>query len=141
MPVRWRPKRKRTCVKDVLAAHPANKPDCLRAAGYIHALARHQDERARLWLLRPHPDCGPVAMIEEGSIGFHPAIPNAPRWVYHVCVETDDHCVCTLTGPDGAPKASYVETHFKEPDDILPYVTNRLEEVEKRVAAIGRRYL
>ncbi len=79
-------------------------------------------------------------MIEEGAIGFHPAIQDAPRWVYHVCVETEEHCVCALTGADGAPRASYVEDHFKEPDDILPLVMDRIEDVEKRVSAIGRRH-
>jgi hypothetical protein len=127
-------------VRDVLAAHPVTKPDCLRAAGYIHPLALHQDPNARFWLLRPDPYCGPVAMIEEGSIGFHPKMPPAPRWVYHVCVETDEHCVCVLTGPDGVPKASYLEEHFKEADAIVPYVMARFEDVEERVSRIGRRY-
>lgn len=139
MAITWRPARKQQCVKDVLAAHPANKNRCLDAAGYIHPLAHHQDSGARFWLLRPHPECGPALMIEEGSIRILPSIPHPPRWVYHVCVETQEHCVCALTGPGGEPKGSYLSEHFQDADAILPHAIARYEDLEVRVSAIGRR--
>lgn len=124
---------------DVLAAHPVEKPWCLEAARYLHPLAQHQDPDARFWLLRPHPDCGPAVMIDEGSIGIQPKTQPSVRWAYHVCIETQEHCLCVLTGEPGAPKASYLATHFKEPDVVLPHVMRHLKDVEAKVSAIGRR--
>lgn len=139
MAITWRPPPKRRCVVDVLAAHPVEKPWCLEAARYLHPLARHQDPDARFWLLRPHPECGPAIMIEEGSIGIQPKTTPSRRWAYHVCVETEEHCLCVLTHESGTPKGAYLTTHFQEPDDVLPYMMNRIEDVEAKVFAIGRR--
>lgn len=91
---------------------------CREAAEGVIQVARTQDPRARFWLLRPSPDCGPAAMIKQGQIRILPSIQNPPRWTHHVCVETERHCVCALAGAGGAPRESYVATHFQYPNDV-----------------------
>ncbi len=78
-------------------------------------------------------------MIDEGSISIAPNVGPPLRWTYHVCVETQEHCVCILTGVGGTPKTTYLTSHFQDADAILPHVLDRFESVEAKVSAIGRR--
>jgi hypothetical protein len=137
MGIRWRPLQKRRCVKRILKAHDAKSARCGEAAEGVIQVARTQDAKARFWLLRPSPECGPAIMIKQGTIRILPSIPNPPRWVYHVCVETEHHCVCALAGAGGTPREDYVRTHFQYPGDIQTIklknegaLAARLSEVE-----------
>jgi hypothetical protein len=118
MAIQWRPLRKRRCVKNVLKAHDARSRRCRDAAEGVIQIARTQDRKARFLLLRPSPECGPMVLIKEGRIGILPKIENPPKWVYHVCVETERHCVCALTGAGGTPREGYVEHHFQYAPDV-----------------------
>lgn len=120
MPIRWRPKFKRGCVQKILDAHPLEQSRCEEAAFGVWLVAKTQDDRPLFWVLRPAWDVGPGWMIEEGRIGIIPALPEPPRpkWMYHVCVETDLHCVCALTGADGAASDSYCATQFQDGDAV-----------------------
>ncbi|HLM42736.1 MAG TPA: hypothetical protein VK458_02660 [Myxococcaceae bacterium] len=44
--------------------------------------------------------------------------PKGPsrRWVYHVTVAVTENHVDVLTGPDGFPQDTYLETYFHHPE-------------------------
>lgn len=108
----------------------------------IFPLARDQDVKARFWLLRADPRCGPVVMFEEGRISIlarSSVLPNPPRWTYHVCVEAELHCVCALTGPDGTPNDRYIRETFQYPEDIRSDLVESPEVLRATLDRIGRR--
>lgn len=129
MAIRWRPIRKRGCVKRALREHPAQSSRCDRAAVEILPIARTQDAGARLWLLRAAPECGPAACILAKGIS------NPPRWAYHVCVEAQVHCVCALTGAGGTPSGQYIDDNFQYPEMVRPIP---VEDAEALHTALDR---
>lgn len=99
------------------------------AAKSIWPLAKDQDSNASYWLLLG--DAGAGLLAKD--------IPNPHLWLYHVCVETDLHGVCALTGPDGTPSPTYIEDKFQYADAVSKMSISSTEElvaeIEKVLAA------
>ncbi|HSN99961.1 MAG TPA: hypothetical protein VLS89_16815 [Candidatus Nanopelagicales bacterium] len=141
MAIRWKPSSKRKRVEKILSDHDAYSSRCDQAALEIFPLANEQDTTSQFWLLRPAPECGP-AMVEAGVIGIlalPEVLPKPPKWTYHVCVETELHCVCSLTGPDGCPNDRYIIEKFQYPEVIRPHPMASAEALRAALDRIGRR--
>jgi hypothetical protein len=133
MAISWRPPEKRAKVQRILKKHHARSNMCDRAAKSIWPLAKEQDEDAAYWLLMPGPYGGPYVLPDPK------VVPNPPSWFFHVCVATEMHTVCALTGPDGVASKGYVEQKFQYSDTIRTMeITSTVElevEIDKILAA------
>lgn len=126
MTIAWRPAQKRAKVQRILKKHHVHSSECDRAAKSIWPLAKEQDARASYWLmLGDGPGAG---LLAKG-------IPNPPLWLYHVCVETESHAVCAMTGADGIPSDLYVEEKFQYADGVS---TLEIESTDELVAQIEK---
>jgi hypothetical protein len=108
MPIAWtRPQRQR--VQRALRDHPADSGRCEQAARRILPTAHERDAAAQIWQLRP---------ADEDASFVIPKAPAGVLWYIHYTVEAEQHCVDALTGVDGTPRDSYLETHWKAPDQL-----------------------
>jgi hypothetical protein len=108
MPIAWtRPQRQR--VQRALRDHPADSGRCEQAARRILPTAHERDAAAQIWQLWP---------ADEDASFVIPKAPAGVLWYVHYTVEAEQHCVDALTGVDGTPRDSYLETHWKAPDQL-----------------------
>ena len=108
MPIAWtRPQRQR--VQRALRDHPADSGWCEQAARRILPTAHERDAAAQIWQLWP---------ADEDASFVIPKMPSGVLWYIHYTVEAEQHCVDALTGVDGTPRDSYLETHWKAPDQL-----------------------
>jgi hypothetical protein len=108
MPIAWtRPQRQR--VQRALRDHPADSGRCEQAARRILPTAHERDAAAQIWQLWP---------ADEDASFVIPKAPAGVLWYIHYTVEAAQHCVDALTGVDGTPRDSYLETHWKAPDQL-----------------------
>lgn len=108
MPIAWtRPQRQR--VQRALRDHPADSGRCEQAARRILPPAHERDAAAQIWQLWP---------ADEDASFVIPKVPAGVLWYLHYTVEAEQHCVDALTGVDGTPRDSYLETHWKAPDQL-----------------------
>ncbi|WP_437726601.1 hypothetical protein [Sorangium sp. So ce861] len=137
MTITWRPPTKRSRVERILHDHPAHSSRCDEAAKAIWPLAREQDDDAGFWLLRAAPWCGPLLMIQKGLIGILPkGIPDPPKWTHHICVATEKHCVCALTGADGFPEERYLAEKFQYAEDVHTTRVAGCSELDESLATL-----
>jgi hypothetical protein len=96
---------RRERVRSILDGHPASSSACAAAAQKIlpHALA-----------VDPHSR----ALVIEPMRGFYVLPRNGLRWAHHVTVEVTRHRVDALTGVDGHPVKTYLDTYFQFPDEL-----------------------
>jgi hypothetical protein len=89
-------------VQAALDAHPAPSNRCAQAAQGVLPTARELDEDASAILVEPRD------AIYVQAKGYS-------RWFHHVTVGMTQHYVDALTGADGHPDATYLETYFDFP--------------------------
>lgn len=122
MSIQWKPPTRRERVKKVLDKYPAVKNCCEKAAIEVLRVSKPQDPSARRLKLRPKAHIGPVMIVDSSRLLLLPKMSIGSGWYHHYCVETMEHCVDSLTGPDGTERAKYLEEHFQYHDviDIKP---------------------
>jgi hypothetical protein len=99
--IQWSdPQRER--VQAALDAHPAPSNRCAQAAQEVLPAARERDPDATATLVEP---CDAIYVQAKGF----------SRWFHHVTVGVTQHYVDALTGADGHPEATYLETYFDFP--------------------------
>jgi hypothetical protein len=150
--INWQPPSKAKRVDAILAARDYTTGLCVEAAAEIHPLAAEQDPHARFLLVRPHPKMGPVMRrAGDGRAGILPNRRPAPKWSHHVSVETQDHCVCALTGSPGhetgGEKAQgYIARNFQytvtpdgryDPNVVVPIWCSTEQDLSAKLDVIG----
>jgi hypothetical protein len=96
--------RQRGLVEAALQRHPAESSECANAAQSILPTAREIDDTAHARII-----------VAENALYIQPKGPSR-RWVYHVTVAVTENHVDVLTGPDGFPQETYLETYFHHPE-------------------------
>lgn len=97
-------------IVDILDRHPPESNACVDAARQVLPIAREIDEEALTLVIK--------ARGGRSGLFICPVHPAGRRWRYHVTVHASMHRVDALTGADGHPAASYLDTYFQFPDEL-----------------------
>ena len=98
-------------VAAVLQQHPAASGRCAEAARDVLPIVRERDADARGRKVVPRNPFAPFIVPLN--------VPGAGRWRHHVTVETEDHYIDALTGPDGSAVEGYLAAHWQYPDALV----------------------
>lgn len=89
-------------VEQGIADHPIDSGRCAALARVVHGVAKPRDPDVRGVQIRPR-------MPARWLVPKHP---HVPYWFSHTLVETQEHDVDALTGPDGHRADAYLETYW-----------------------------
>jgi hypothetical protein len=89
-------------VRAALEAHPIESGRCAQAAQAVLSLAIELDPNANALVIEPTGAA--LYLVVKG---------RALRWYHHVTVAAARHHVDALTGPDGHPDDTYLDTYFE----------------------------
>lgn len=98
----------RLSVAQAIADHPIDSGRCAALARRVLAVANPGDPAARGVQLKPR---APARYLV-------PKHPHVPYWCSHTLVETREHDVDAITGPDGHRADAYLESFWHFPDRI-----------------------
>lgn len=98
----------RLSVAQAIADHPIDSGRCAALARRVLAVANPGDPAARGVQLKPR---APARYLV-------PKHPDVPYWCSHTLVETREHDVDAITGPDGHRADAYLESFWHFPDRI-----------------------
>lgn len=113
-------------VEDGIARHGLQTGRCAALARVVHAVAQQRDSKARAIRMRP----------PKGATWLVPKTPHIPYWELHVYVETREHAVDAVTGPDGySPASAYARTHWAFAELM------RIDEVDPATVDPGIQYV
>jgi hypothetical protein len=98
----------RLSVAQAIADHPIDSGRCAALARRVLAVAMPIDTNARGVQLKPR---APARWLV-------PKHPHVPYWSSHTLIETREHDVDAITGPDGHRADAYLEHFWHFPDRI-----------------------
>ena len=126
MSVDWTGK-ERGEVTDGIKTYGIRSGMCAALARVVHRVATAGARDARGMQLR----CKGAARY------LLPRKPNIPHWGAHTYVETVEHAVDAVTGPDGYEAKSYVDDHWHWNDRVYERVEVDVATIDPGIEALG----
>ena len=102
MAIDWT-ERERAIIVQGIANHGLRTGRCAALARIVYGIAKPRDPNTRGLHLRPAP----------GARWLVPKAPHVPYWGSHTYVETENHAVDAIAGPDGHSAECFLQDHWE----------------------------